>query len=475
MTGIFMSYRRADPGGYARRLHQWLHMHFGTQPFKDTDSLRPGDDFARELRAAVSSADALLAIIGPDWAEVTDGSGRRRLLDPQDWVRTEISLALSAGVPVIPVLMPGAAMPSRSLLPEDLRELAGKPSVRLRADQWPDDMEALVATLEGLGVRRQLKRIGPQTIHYLTVVRRLSGHTGGVSDVAFTGDGRWVVTAGGGPPMSSFGRLRDADDVASLGDSTVRVWRISDGSVVHTLNHDGWAVAVAVAPDGATLATGDRASVLVWNLAAGTAARAFPVRCTALTFSPGGGLLAAGADDGAVTIRRVPDGAVLGTGTTHHETVTSLAFAPDGATLASASRDRTVHLRRASDWAQTTRLRAAAAVRDVAFTPDGSVLAAACEDGQIRRWRVRDGSDLPALNHPTGWACSVAYAADGGLLASGSSTGALRLWPAGSDEPARTLDIDGQIDRLAFSADGSTLAAAVWNTNAYLLRVDPRL
>jgi WD40 repeat protein len=155
--------------------------------------------------------------------------------------------------------------------------------------------------------------------------------------------------------------------------------------------------------------------------------------------------------------------------------VTSLAFAPDGATLASASRDRTVHLRRASDWAQTTRLRAAAAVRDVAFTPDGSVLAAACEDGQIRRWRVRDGSDLPALNHPTGWACSVAYTADGGLLASGSSTGALRLWPAGSDEPARTLDIDGQIDRLAFSADGSTLAAAVWNTNAYLLRVDPRL
>ncbi|GIF25827.1 hypothetical protein Ate02nite_85570 [Paractinoplanes tereljensis] len=468
-----MSYRRADPGGYARRLYQWLRTHFGSQPFKDTDSLRPGDDFARRLRAAVSSADALLAIIGPNWADLTDGSGRRRLMDPQDFVRAEISLALSGDIPVIPVLMPGAAMPSRSVLPEDLQELAGKPPVRLRADRWPDDMEALVATLEGLGVRRQLGRIGPQTVNYLTVVRRLGGHTGGVSDVAFTADGRWVVTAGGGPSMSSFGRLRDADDVPSLGDRNVRVWRIADGGVVHMLGHDGWAVAVAVAPDGATLATGDGESTRLWDLRAGTRKRTFPGRCTALAFAPGGGLLAAGHGDGAVTIRRVPDDAVLHTSTEHREAVTSLAFAVDGATLASGSRDRVVRVRRSPDWARSRKLHASAAVRDVTFAPDGSVLAAACEDGQIRRWRVNDGSDLPALRHPAGWACSLAYTPDGGLLASGSSTGTLRLWPSASDEPLRILDIGGQIDRLAFSADGSTLAAAVWNTNAYLLRAEP--
>jgi hypothetical protein len=51
--------------------------------FQDVDSIRPGDDFAAEIEAAVEACSVLLAVIGPRWLTVEGDSGRR-LDDPQD-------------------------------------------------------------------------------------------------------------------------------------------------------------------------------------------------------------------------------------------------------------------------------------------------------------------------------------------------------------------------------------------------------
>jgi hypothetical protein len=53
----------------------------------------------------------LLALIGSQWVTITDEEGKRRLDDPNDFVRLEIEAALQRGVLVIPILVRGAKMP----------------------------------------------------------------------------------------------------------------------------------------------------------------------------------------------------------------------------------------------------------------------------------------------------------------------------------------------------------------------------
>src|SRR6516162_7928694 len=65
------------------------------------------------------SATIMLAIIGPNWVDARDEkTGNRRIDDPEDWVRVEIERALAQKIPVIPVLVAGATLPSKSDLPQ---------------------------------------------------------------------------------------------------------------------------------------------------------------------------------------------------------------------------------------------------------------------------------------------------------------------------------------------------------------------
>lgn len=146
-AGVFISYRRADSDYPAGWLFERLAEHFGrARVFKDVDSLQPGDDFAEVITIAVSSCLALVAVIGEQWLTVTDEHGRRRLDNPEDFVRLEIEAALTRGVRVIPVLVNGAAMPRSADLPSGLQGLARRQAVELSASRF--DTSALIRVLE---------------------------------------------------------------------------------------------------------------------------------------------------------------------------------------------------------------------------------------------------------------------------------------------------------------------------------------
>ena len=127
MGGIFISYRREDSGPWARSLRVALSNHFGPeQVFRDIDTINPGERFTRTVERELSSCAALLALIGPTWLTVKDGAGRRRLDNPDDLVRLEITTALARGddVLVIPVLVGRTSMPAAVDLPKPLAALA---------------------------------------------------------------------------------------------------------------------------------------------------------------------------------------------------------------------------------------------------------------------------------------------------------------------------------------------------------------
>lgn len=149
MSGVFVSYRRADSQGWAGRLGADLADAFGdVARFFDIASIAPGADFAAEIERAIDAADAVLVLIGPRWLDARDAQGRRRLDDAADLVATEVALALVRPVPVVPVLLGSAAMPAAAELPERLRPLAARNAAELSDRRWPQDRDALFTALE---------------------------------------------------------------------------------------------------------------------------------------------------------------------------------------------------------------------------------------------------------------------------------------------------------------------------------------
>lgn len=147
--GIFVSYRRQDSGHLAGRLYDRLAERFGEgRVFMDVDTIAPGVDFAEEISRAVAACQVLVAVVGPAWLTATDERGRRRLDDPDDFVRLEIETALARGVRVIPVLAQGAVMPGRDDLPESLADLARRNALFIRHESFRSDAGRLLAAIE---------------------------------------------------------------------------------------------------------------------------------------------------------------------------------------------------------------------------------------------------------------------------------------------------------------------------------------
>ncbi len=152
---IFISYRRRDSSGYAGRVADRLVKEFGdNQCFRDVEDIESGTDFVQAIEAAVSSCDALVVVIGPDWLNVRDSAGNRRLDDPRDFVRLEIEAALNRDVRVIPVLVGGADMPPTEQLPGSISRLAFRQATEITDSRWDYDVGRLVATLETMGIPR---------------------------------------------------------------------------------------------------------------------------------------------------------------------------------------------------------------------------------------------------------------------------------------------------------------------------------
>ena len=147
--GVFISYRRSDAGPYARLLKVQLGQRLGGTPvFMDLDSIEAGTDFAEAIRAGVGSCRILLALIGARWLTVSDEEGRRRLYDPDDYVRFEIRTALERGVRVIPVLVDGATMPRRQQLPDDLANLTRLNALQMSYDRYEYDESRLMTIIQ---------------------------------------------------------------------------------------------------------------------------------------------------------------------------------------------------------------------------------------------------------------------------------------------------------------------------------------
>jgi formylglycine-generating enzyme required for sulfatase activity len=149
MPRFFICYRRDDSAYAAHTLCLAIQNRFGKDSvFIDVHSIPLGVDFREHIRQSVTSCDALLAMVGEDWIDAKNAQGERRLDDPRDFVRLEIGVALSNGIPVVPVVIDNARMPAEEQLPDELKPLAYRQSAELRPGaDFPVHLERVVAGL----------------------------------------------------------------------------------------------------------------------------------------------------------------------------------------------------------------------------------------------------------------------------------------------------------------------------------------
>jgi TIR domain len=163
MPQIFLSYRRDDSAGHTGRIFDHLSGRFGSGcVFMDVEGIEAGENFAEAIEASIARCDTVVAVIGKHWA--ADASGKKRIEDPDDYVRREIETALRLGVELVPLLVGGAKFPARQELPVSLAELSLRNALEIDDRAFLGGVQRLIDVLERTtarsGERRRLEKLG---------------------------------------------------------------------------------------------------------------------------------------------------------------------------------------------------------------------------------------------------------------------------------------------------------------------------
>lgn len=113
------------------------------EPRMDIDNIPAGHDFVDWIKKEVSQCDLMLAIIGPNWLDMLN----RRAGKTDDFVRIELEAALEQRIPIIPVLVDGAAVPTEAELPETLKPLARRHAFSIHQDHFNTDANVLATKI----------------------------------------------------------------------------------------------------------------------------------------------------------------------------------------------------------------------------------------------------------------------------------------------------------------------------------------
>jgi WD40 repeat protein len=423
------------------------------------------------------------------------GPHRLQALRDQHVLREELVTITRGGRTVVSVRRePDEQPPATAVRESRVREIESSAARALRAlpggQQGPGSVTMEPTPILSPGRPRHLA-VNDTTLSRPLIELQSAGSE--VRSVAFSPDG-WVLAYG-----LKDGRIGIRDWQSIIGDD-------SDPTRHATFTaHPGGVESVAFSSDGRTLLSGgwDK-HVKLWGLATNPAVPKllwdFPghtdgVRSVA--FGSFGTLVVTGGFDGIVTILDARSGQRVWTSPKLDQPVNGVQFSPSGHEIAMAMGDYSkgtpgdpvgqpgeVQL-----WSWPGRKRIATMrgwtreCKSVAFSPDGGLFAATSADGTTRLY-VYDGDSCSekTVLHNDPWSAGVAFRPDGRLLATSNWSGRVQLWDPAREQIRTSFQAHHEnIPSIAFSPDGSSLATAsadgsikVWNVREPTILRDDR-
>jgi len=223
----------------------------------------------------------------------------------------------------------------------------------------------------------------------------VKGHLDQTNSVAFSADGKSIVSGGG---YAFVGNAKLWDVVSGKALRTMK-----DNSIAITDNccsHAGVVMSVAFSPNGERIASsGFDNKIKVWDAKSGEKRITLPgALYFAVTFSPDSRMIAGAskkADDSVLRIWDITTGKVIREFVGHTKEILSIAYSPDGRVIASGSWDRTIRLWDVKTGEKLSVLPGhSAAPKSVVFSPDGKRLISSDSDGGVKFWDVATGKEL---------------------------------------------------------------------------------
>ncbi|KAN0075156.1 hypothetical protein V8E54_007767 [Elaphomyces granulatus] len=297
---------------------------------------------------------------------------------------------------------------------------------------------SIVRSLYDNQISKWAHRVLPVEKNWSSLEQILTGHSRQVNSVAFSPDGKRVVSG-------SY-------------DSTVRVWDIATGQADQTLTgHSRAVTSVAFSPDGKKVASGSSdQTVRVWDITTGQADQTLTGHSgtvNSVAFSPDGKKVASGSRDSTVRVWDITTGQADQTLTGNSDVVTSVAFSPDGKKVVSGSDDRTVRV-----WdittgqADQTLTGHSNGVTSVAFSADGKKVVSGSHDSTVQVWDITTGQADQTLTGHSDAVTSVAFSQDGKKVVSGSYDTTVRVWDIATGQAE-------QVGSVSLSPDGKVLSS----------------
>ncbi len=305
-----------------------------------------------------------------------------------------------------------------------------------------------------------------------TTLFTYSGHNAGMRALAWSPDGKRVVTASddytaqvwdattGRNAIIYHGHSSYVEGVAwspnkplivsGGADGTAQIWDATTGSHIYTYqghiytyqgsayqNH-AWVNRVGWSPDGKFIVSCDQtsdssriATVQIWEATTGKTLityRGHTNGVYAVAWSPDGSRIASAGYDGTLHIWEITAGNTI---TTYHGSafLFGLSWSPDGKYVALGNSDNTVLIVNAARGNVLTSYNGHSNwVKDVAWSPNGKHIASGSDDGGVILWDTANGANIYTYNGHSGHINAVGWSPNGKLIASGGDT--VQVWEA---------------------------------------------
>ncbi|QRV96723.1 WD40 repeat-like protein [Ceratobasidium sp. AG-Ba] len=281
----------------------------------------------------------------------------------------------------------------------------------------------------------------------------LRGHSSSVWSVAYSPDGRRIVSGSNDKAV----RIWDADTSAPIGEPLE--------------GHSDSVFSVAYSPDGRRIVSGSADKTMrIWDADTG-APIGEPLEghsslVWSAAYSPDGRRIVSGSADETVRIWDADTGAPIGEPLEGHSfSVLSVAYSPDGRRIVSGSHDKTVRIWDADTGAPIGEPLEghSSSVWSAAYSPDGRRIVSSSHDKTVRIWDADTGAPIgePLEGHSFS-VLSVAYSPDGRRIVSGSHDKTVRIWDADTGAPIGE-PLEGHSSSVwsaAYSPDGRRIVSS---------------